>query len=202
MTELSDSAAVIEVVLRERAGRDTAQWDDMRSAFADDSSVSLSWFTGTGSEFVDASKDMYERGSRGFHMIGAPSVEIVGTKALAHEAVTVFARGILAGVELDIASHGRLYQRLVKVDGRWLITELTMLYYKDVVSPVNPAADVSALADIEFPIDRPYKYLAAILSVAGYDIGPDLPGPDRPALLTHYVAAHQSWLHLPEGGEL
>ncbi|MGY0499275.1 nuclear transport factor 2 family protein [Nocardia sp. FBN12] len=198
-TRRSDEAAVIEVVLRERAARDTAQWDQMRSAFAADSQVSLTWFTGTGPEFVDASKDMYDRGSRGFHMIGAPSVEIVGDRALAHEGVTVYARGTLADVELDIASHGRLYQRLIKADGQWRITDLTMLYYKDVVSPVNPAADTSALADIGFPVDRPYKYLAALLDAVGYTVGPDLPGPDRPELAAQYIAAHRTWLHEPQG---
>jgi hypothetical protein len=195
----SDTAAVIDVVLRERAGRDTAQWDRMRSAFAADAHVSLSWFTGTGAEFVDASKDMYDRGSRGFHVVGAPSVEIVGGRALAHEGVTVHARGTLAGIELDIASHGRLYQRLIRVDGQWRITDLTMLYYKDVVSPVNPAADLSALARVEFPVDRPYKYLAAVLDSVGYTIGPDLPGPDRPELAAKYVAAHHTWLHESQG---
>lgn len=198
MPDPSDTAAVIDVVLRERAGRDTAQWDRMRSAFAPDSHVSLSWFTGTGAEFVDASKTMHDRGSRGFHMVGAPSVDIVGDQALAHEGTTVHARGTLAGVELDIASHGRLYQRLIKTDGTWRITDLTMLYYKDVVSPVDPAADVTALAGVEFPVDRPYKYLAAILDAAGYTIGPDLPGPDRPALVDQYLAAHHTWLHEPQ----
>ncbi|MEN0137508.1 MAG: nuclear transport factor 2 family protein [Rhodococcus sp. (in: high G+C Gram-positive bacteria)] len=199
MPDPSDTAAVIDVVLRERAGRDTAQWDRMRSAFAPDSHVSLSWFTGTGAEFVDASKAMHDRGSRGFHTIGAPSVDVVGDRALAHEGTTVHARGTLAGVELDVASHGRLYQRLIRIDGDWRITDLTMLYYKDVVSPANPAADVSALAGVEFPVDRPYRYLAALLGAAGYTIGPDLPGPDRPALVERYLAAHHSWLHEPQG---
>ncbi|MDJ0396403.1 nuclear transport factor 2 family protein [Rhodococcus sp. G-MC3] len=195
----SDEVAVIAVVLQERAGRDTAQWDQMTAALAPDAHVSLSWFTGTGHDFIDASKEMYDRGSRGFHMIGAPSVEIVGTRALAHEGVTVYARGTLTGVELDIASHGRLYQRLVKADGRWRITDLSMLYYKDVVSPVNPGANIAALADVDFPVDRPYKYLAALLREAGYTIGPDLPGPDRPQLTARYLAAHDIWLHRIQG---
>jgi len=79
----SETAAIVAVVLAERAGRDTAQWDAMRNAFAPDARVSLSWFTGPGTEFVDASEQMHNRGSRGFHMIGAPSVDVVGDRALA-----------------------------------------------------------------------------------------------------------------------
>jgi len=105
---------------------------------------------------------------------------------------------VLAGVEVDIASHGRLYQRVVKRDHRWYIVDLTMLYYKDTITPVNPAADVSPLGDVEFPVDRPYRYLAAVLAEAGYTIAPDLPGPDRPDLTARYLAAHQTWLHEPQ----
>ena len=194
MADSSDSVLVVEVVLRERASRDTAQWDAMRSAFALDSHVQLSWFTGTGPEFVDASRLMYERGSRSFHTIGAVSVDIVGHRALAHEGCAVHTRATLAGVNIDLASYGRLYQRLIKFGGKWYISELTMLYYKDVVCLVDPAADPSPLASYKFPIDRPYKYLAAVLAATGYTIRDDLPGTDRPQLADDYVGAHNKWL--------
>ena len=195
MPHQSDATRVIEVVLRERASRDTAQWEAMRSTFIQDSHVHLSWFSGTGPEFVDASRKMYERGSRGFHAIGAVSVDIAGDRALAHEGATVHARGSLAGVEIDLASHGRLYQRLVKSGDEWYISDLTMLYYKDVVCLADPVADPSPLAGYEFPIDRPYKYLAAILETSGYTIGDEMPGTDRPELAAEYITAHHTWLH-------
>jgi len=195
MPDQSEATRVAEVVLRERAGRDTADWEAMRSTFMPDSHVHLSWFSGTGPEFVDASQKMYERGSRGFHAIGAISVDIVGDRALAHEGATVHARGTLAGVEIDLASHGRLYQRLVKSGREWYINALAMLYYKDVVCLADPASDPSPLAAYEFPIDRPYKYLAAILKTSGYTIGDDLPGTDRPELAAEYISAHNTWLH-------
>ncbi len=70
-----------------------------------------------------------------------------------------------------------------------------MLYYKDVVCLTDPAGDPSPLAGYDFPIDRPYRYLAAILETAGYAIGDDLPGTDRPELAADYIAAHHTWLH-------
>ncbi len=198
MPEQSEASHVIEVVLRERASRDTADWEAMRSTFSPDSHVHLSWFNGSGLEFVDASEKMYDQGSRGFHMIGAPSVAIIGNRALAHEGATVHTRAVLAGVEIDLASHGRLYQRLTKTNGEWQIHTLTMLYYKDVVALANPSFDASPLADYKFPIDRPYKYLAAVLEAAGYTIGGDLPGTDQPKIAAKYITAHKKWLHQHE----
>lgn len=195
MSDPSEVSLITEIVLRERASRDLAQWESMRTTFASDSYVHLSWFTGTGPSFVEASQLMYERGSRAFHSLGPVSVEIAGDKALAHEGSTVHLRGSLAGVEIDVASHGRLFQRLVKRDDTWFITSLTMLYYKDVVAPVGPSTDLTELADYAFPIDRPYKYLAALLKEAGYTIGANLPATDRPELCSDYLEHHTTWLH-------
>jgi len=41
------------------------QLEAMRSTFIPDSHVQVSWFTGTGPEFVDASQKIHKQGSRG-----------------------------------------------------------------------------------------------------------------------------------------
>ncbi|SFO84901.1 nuclear transport factor 2 family protein [Amycolatopsis rubida] len=146
---------ISEVVLLERTARDTARWDLMASAFAPGAKVELSWFSGTGEEFAAASRRMHERGSRSFHTLGAVSSQVVGDRALASENCTVHTTATLAGVELNLASHGRLFQRLLRTGGEWRISELTMLYCQDVVTLANPADDPSPLAGYSFPFDRP-----------------------------------------------
>ncbi|MFW0795715.1 nuclear transport factor 2 family protein [Gordonia sp. CPCC 205515] len=195
MTTTDDITAITNVVLRERASRDTAQWEAMRSCFTPDSHVQLSWFTGTGPEFTDASQRMYDAGSRSFHDIGAVSVDIVGDRALAHEPCAVHAQGSLAGVAITLTSHGRLYQRLIRTESGWRIAGLTMLYYQDIVGLTNPADDPSPLAGYEFPTARPFKYLAAVLAERGYTVDDDIPGTDRPEVTAQYLDAHHRWLH-------
>lgn len=195
MPNADDIIEITNVVLRERACRDTAQWEAMRSCFTPDSHVQLSWFAGTGPEFTDASQRMYESGSRSFHDIGAVSVEVVGDRALAHEGCAVHAQGTLAGVGITLTSHGRLYQRLVRTDNGWGIAELTMLYYQDIVGLTDPADDPAPLAGYEFPTQRPFKYLAAALGEVGYTVDDDIPGTDRPEEAAQYLEAHHRWLH-------
>ena len=49
---------ILELIQFERFCRDNALWDSMRSCFAEDSRVNISWFDGTGEEFVKSSEEM------------------------------------------------------------------------------------------------------------------------------------------------
>ena len=55
---LLDKENILELIQFERFCRDNALWDSMRSCFAEDSRVNISWFDGTGEEFVKSSEEM------------------------------------------------------------------------------------------------------------------------------------------------
>ena len=55
---LLDKENILELIQFERFCRDNALWDSMRTCFAKDSHVSISWFNGTGEEFVSSSEAM------------------------------------------------------------------------------------------------------------------------------------------------
>ena len=49
---MTDIAEVTQVVLRERRARDRGWWDQMRECIAPDAQIRLSWFRGSGGDFV------------------------------------------------------------------------------------------------------------------------------------------------------
>lgn len=191
----SDEQALINVLLTERTSRDLAQWEEMRAAFLDDAHVRVSWFSGSGPEFVTASRAMCEAGSRSFHEIGAVHVEIRCERALAHADAAVHARAALGGVDVDVTTYGRIYWRARRLDGRWRIASLEMLYHKDTLSPVDPTQliDPAAIATAT-GYRESYRYLTAMLHAMGREIDQELPGSDRPDLVDKFLTDHRTWL--------
>lgn len=66
MTENSTLVeAATQLVLRERQSRDRGWWADWSQCFAEDSIVDMSWFTGSGAEFVHQTQLRFHRGRLG-----------------------------------------------------------------------------------------------------------------------------------------
>ena len=59
-----DHIEVANVLLTERWARDMAQWDEMRAMYHPDATVSISWFKGTGEEFINGSIAASKHGAR------------------------------------------------------------------------------------------------------------------------------------------
>ncbi|MEU7588303.1 hypothetical protein AB0A95_18665 [Micromonospora sp. NPDC049230] len=53
---MSDAGNIAQLTLRERQGRDRGWWQQTQDAFLPESTVRLSWFRGTGPEFVARSR--------------------------------------------------------------------------------------------------------------------------------------------------
>ncbi|GAA1541430.1 hypothetical protein GCM10009827_071130 [Dactylosporangium maewongense] len=80
---MSDVAAAGQVVLLERQARDRGWWDQMRACYWPDSTAALSWYTGDGPGFVDASRAMAAAGNASVHRLSPPVVQVVGDRAFA-----------------------------------------------------------------------------------------------------------------------
>ena len=59
--DAADVVAVTQLILKERQSRDLGLWDDMRDCFHPISRVRVSWFRGSGEDFVLGSIDMASR---------------------------------------------------------------------------------------------------------------------------------------------
>jgi hypothetical protein len=186
--------AVAQLVLRERQSRDRGWWDRMAEFFAEDSSVDISWFTGSGAEFVRESRRMSGRGDRAVHRLCPPSIQVQGDKALAELPMAIEFRISLADIEADLVSYARSQYRARLINDTWRIARFTSIYERDTLTPAVPGTSLD-LDPSEFTGHRrSYRCLSWYLSQRGYRIGQDLLGDDQPEAVAHHYQAEFAWL--------
>ncbi|MDG4668034.1 nuclear transport factor 2 family protein [Mycobacterium sp. 236(2023)] len=196
---MSDVSAVIQLILRERQGRDRGWWEQMRDAYAADSVVDMSWFQGSGHEFVRRSQFMAESpdgwNGHSVHRITVPAVHIHGDRAWAEVPVTIEFRIMIGGVEADLVSYCRNQYRAAREASRvWRIVRLTSIYERDALTPVLPGAALPVTA-AELVGRRPsYRYLAWYHALLGLPLRENLLGDDRPAAVARQYDAEHEWL--------
>ena len=85
------------------------------------------------------------------------------------------------------------YDFLEKRDGRWGLVLRRLIYEKDRLDPVDPAAELALDAEIlaRFPIG--YRHLAYLQTVIGYKVKPDMAGLVGPDVDKLY-ALGKGWL--------
>lgn len=186
---------VTQLILRERQGRDRGWWEAMRECFAADSTVRVSWFNGSGPDFVSASETMSGRGDTATHRLSPPVVTVAGDRAIAEVPAVIEVRTLLGEVEADVCSYARLLYRAERREGRWLIVSIDPVYERDVVAPTVPGVELRvdsvSLADF-----RPsYRMIAYVLSARGYSIAADLYGDDQPEPVAGLYESAVAWLH-------
>jgi SnoaL-like protein len=187
--------AVAQLILRERQSRDRGWWDRMAGCFAEDSRIDISWFTGSGAEFVRESRRMFGRGDRAVHRLCPPAVQVQGDKALAELPLAIDFRVNLADIEADLVSYARSQYRAQLINGTWRIVRFTSIYERDTLTPAIPGTSLD-LDPSEFTGHRrSYRCLSWYLSQRGYRIGQDLLGGDRPEAVAHHYQAEFAWLN-------
>ncbi|MFB7031936.1 nuclear transport factor 2 family protein [Streptomyces sp. NPDC056295] len=193
--DATDITAVAQLVLHERHARDRCWWDVMRRSFADDSDVRLSWFQGTGPDFVSASERMAERGDVSVHRLAPPVVDVNGDRALVVLPAGIEVRTDLDGVEVDLTSYARLLYRVERRAGNWLIVALDPVYERDTLSPALPGTPLAVTATELAGFRRPYRMLSYVLGRRGYTVAQNLYGEDRPAAVHALERTAANWLH-------
>lgn len=193
-----DVTEVSQLILRERQGRDRSWWDQMLACYAVDSHVRVSWFQGTGHEFVERSRAMVANGTPSVHRMSPPVVRVVGDRAIAEVPTGIEVRTGANGVEADLVSYTRLLVRAERSDDGWKIRRLEGIYERDELRPAVPGTalviDPAELA----PFRPAYRCLAWLLGQLGYPVDPDLPGDDRPDEVAQLYDAAMVWLHEAE----
>ena len=59
-----DRLIIADIIQRERNARDAGRWDEMASYYHPESSIEVSWFNGSGAEFVERSRRQAEKVSQ------------------------------------------------------------------------------------------------------------------------------------------
>ena len=173
--------------------RDAGDWDRFATVWHDDGWMTATWFQGPARNFIDVSREGFNKGVNILHALGAHACDIAGNRAVSQVKMNILQRAAVDGVIVDVLCIGRFYDFFEKRDGRWAIVRRQPIYEKDRLDPVDPSAtltlDAAALA--RFP--EGYKHLGYLQSRNGFNVKLDLPGLRGPAVEKLYAEGN-AWL--------
>ena len=189
----ADITLITQLILRERTSRDLGEWEQMRDCFHPDSIVRISWFNGSGPDFVKGSIDMARRGMLAKHRLAPILVNLHGDRAVASLTGIIDIPMVIDGVDLVLSAYGRFLYRVERRDQVWRIYGFDCIYQRDELTPVILGTSVKINQD-EIKKYRPsYRNLCYCLSLTGYTPNPDLPGEDRPETVKKIMAEINTW---------
>ena len=194
--DAADVSAVAQLVLSERESRDLGRWERMAACFHPDSQVRITWFRGSGPDFVKGSIDMARRGVLAKHRLGPVLVRLNGYRGVASLSAIIDIPAELDGVEAQLSSHARFLYPAERRDGRWGLMGFEAVYTRDEFTTAIPG-QVLPLTPADVAGFRPsYRMLAWLLTRQGYAVDPDLPGDDRPDLADAVYQRIYGWAGL------
>jgi hypothetical protein len=178
-----DIAAITQLILRERESRDLGRWETMRACFWPDSLVRVSWFQGSGPDFVTGSMDMARRGVPAKHRLAPILVRLAGDRAVASLVGIIDLLVKLRGVEATLSTHARFLYRAERRAGEWRIFGFDAIYMRDELTPCIPGEQI-VIDPAEVKVFRPsYRMLSYYLKSQNFTINLELAGEDRPDLI-------------------
>lgn len=189
--DVNDKFSVKELIEFERFCRDNALLAEMKRCFAANSSVTVSWFKGTGEEFVEASSKMKAYAP---HKLYNTLVWLNNNKAVAITMATIQCRSNLKGAIVELQSDVKLIYRVEKLDRAWYIISMDGIYEKDSLIPVSPGNNIVVTIDELSKFRASYANLSYIFSKDGYKIDTKLPGIDRPETVNKLYQEANQWL--------
>ncbi|VEG52585.1 Uncharacterised protein [Mycolicibacterium aurum] len=177
-----DIVTINQVLVRERQARDRGWWSQMLTFFHDDSRVTISWFDGSGADFVARSRALAEQGAVGCHRLGPPSIYVHQDRAVAVMPAVVETYPTIDGVDSVLIGYARLVSKLERRSGTWGIVRMQAIYERDELHS-GPTAKTPVVPADELKAFRPsYALLAWSLNRLGVQVPSDLPGDDMPHL--------------------
>ena len=190
---LCEKSNVTKLVEYERYCRDMMLFDAEKECFSEDSYVKISWFNGSGREFVERSRSSAgELWTAPKHKMYNTFVWLNGDKAAAEAQCMMGAYNTVDGVQYHRLGWARLLYRVQKEGGLWKVKGLDCIYERDMLIPVVPSA---ALDASEFEKYRPsYKCLSWVLDKRGIPCSDRLPGDDRPSIVEELYTDTTNWL--------
>ncbi len=165
----------------------------MRATAHPEASITTTWFDGSFDAFVEACQASWRKGSRSLHVLGGTTAQILGARALAQTRMAIMVRSKLEGIEVDAVCHGRFFDRVERRDGRWRIARRSVIYEKDRIDPVDPAAKLSLDPELLGRFPEGYRHLAYLQTRNGAQVNPRLPTARGEALDTLLREA-RAWL--------
>jgi hypothetical protein len=193
--DVHDKQACAELILAWGFYRDQGKWPELLSTFTPEGQISVSWFSGDFSAFVERCRQSFDAGQRSKHQIFPPLVRLNGERGIAETNVVILVRQKIVGVLTDLTSYARFLDRLERHSGHWAIVERTAIYERDRLDPVEPSANFDKLfATAELAAyPEAYRYMAARLAALGRALAPVIYRDGSPHTVQLYVR-YDAWL--------
>src|SRR5262249_53112277 len=99
--------------------RDSGDWERFATVWHEDGRMMATWFQATAREFRARAKRAFDSGMVGLHSLGASTIDVQGTRAVAQTQMQIVQRGVVHGVAVDVICQGRFVDALEKRNGRW-----------------------------------------------------------------------------------
>jgi hypothetical protein len=189
----ADKAAIRELVENWVLWRDAADWERFATVWHPDGWMTATWFQGSAADFIQVSREGFEKGVSILHFLGGWTCEIAGNRAISQTKMTISQRASVEGVLVDVLCTGRFYDFLEKREGRWGMVRRQPIYEKDRLDPVDPAAVLKLDPELLARFPEGYRHLAYLQTRIGYQVKQGLPGLRGPAVENLY-AEGKAWL--------
>jgi hypothetical protein len=190
---MADREAIRSVVENWVMWRDAGDWERFATVWHDDGWMTATWFQGSARDFIEVSRQGFEKGVSILHFLGGFTCDVAGPRAVAQTKMTINQRATVDGVLVDVVCTGRFYDFFEKRNGKWGIVRRQPIYEKDRLDPVDPSAtlrlDPERLA--QFP--EGYRHLGYLQSKNGFTVKIGLPGLRGAAVETLYTEGRE-WL--------
>ena len=173
--------------------RDAGDWKRFRTVWHDDGRMMATWFQGSADEFIEVSREGFERGVSILHFLGGQSIEVAGERAFSQTKMTISQRAEVHGVLCDVLCTGRFCDFLDRRDGQWGIVLRQPIYEKDRIDPVDPAAKLELDRGLLEQFPSGYRHLAYLQTQNGFTVKRDMPGLIGPEVEALY-ARGAAWL--------
>jgi hypothetical protein len=191
--EGAERRAIRELVENWAVWRDARLWDRFRTVWHADGRMMATWFQGTADEFIQVSKEGWNRGVSILHFLGGCSIDLSGDRAVAQTKMTISQRAKVHDVVCDVVCTGRFYDFLEKRNGKWGVVLRQPIYEKDRMDPVDPSKTLQLDAKLLENFPEGYRHLAYLQTGIGYKVKPDMPGIKGPEVEALY-ARGKRWL--------
>lgn len=175
-TVQQDRSDISQIIYRWGFYRDHGMWDELKDTFHPGGEIQVTWYVGKFDGFVEASKEMAERGAKSAHIMKPSIIDVEGDRAIAITPVSITARAKPDGtdLEVDVNSTAQFYDFLERKSGEWRITRRTCVYQLDRMDSVVPSLKfwlMSLFMDTD-KFDPAYRFLAFGLESQGFPIQP------------------------------
>jgi peptidase E len=166
MPEALERLALRELVDNWVLWRDAGDWDRFRTVWHDDGRMMATWMQGTAAEFIQASREGWDRGVRILHFLGGMSIDLAlnlaPPRAIGQTKMTISQRATVHEVLCDVVCTGRFYDFFEKRDGRWGLVLRQPIYEKDRIDPVDPGATLRLDPELLKRFPEGYRHLAYV----------------------------------------